>query len=188
MVAKSFRGESKGGRSVKADSVSQDSPRLLSPERQEQRARNVLLYQLSRSAKSAKQCRDILAKREIDPEIAEAVIQRYIEVGLIDDLLYAQTIVSARRKFKGMAKTAIKRELGEKGIAPALIESATENLDAESELASATDLAIKRIGRLATLDKVVRERRLMGYLARKGYSSAQIVPAMKAAEAQLAQM
>lgn len=187
MAAKSFRGESKGRKSVKTDEDSNDSPRLLSPERQEQRARNVLLYQLSRSVKSAKQCREILEKREIDSEIAERVVQRYIEVGLIDDFSYAQTIVSSRRRFKGLSKTAIKRELNEKGIAPALIESATDALDAESELEAATDLAIKRIGRLANLERQVRERRLMGYLARKGYGSAQIVPAMKAAEAELAQ-
>lgn len=187
------------------DDVAEDegSPRSLSPQRQadrmaqrqadriaqrqEQKARNVLLYQLSRSAKTAKQCRDILEKREIDTEIAESVIQRYIEVGLIDDASVAGVIVNSRRKYKGLAKSAIKRELSEKGIEDSLIEQAVAELDPEAELAAATELAEKRISRLAGLEPAVRNRRLMGYLARKGYTSAQIIPAIKVAEQQLSQ-
>ncbi|MFM6963133.1 MAG: regulatory protein RecX [Micrococcales bacterium] len=159
---------------------------MLSPERQEQRARNVLLYQLSRSAKTAKQCRDILAKREIDSAIAESVINRYIEVGLIDDSAVAGTIVNSRRTYKGLSKTAIKRELAEKGIAAEIIEVAVAPLDSASEQATCTSLAMKRIGRLASLERDVRQRRLMGYLARKGFSSGHIIEAMKVAEAELA--
>ncbi len=178
------RGESPSVRR-KSKTEGEDSPRSLSPERQEQRARNVLLYQLSRSAKSAKQCRDILTKREIDSEIAEAVITRYIEVGLIDDAAVAATIVSSRRKYKGLAKAAIKRELVEKGISGQLIEQSVQDLDAASELEAATELAVKRIARMAALDADTRKRRLMGYLARKGYGSGQIIDAVKAAEASL---
>lgn len=186
-MLESNRGESPSKRRRKPSLEGADSPRSLSPERQEQRARNVLLYQLSRSAKTAKQCRDILAKREIDAEIAETVIQRYIEVGLIDDASVASTIVSSRRKYKGLSKSAIKRELVEKGIAADLIESAVIELDADSEQATATELAVKRISRLASLDAAVRQRRLMGYLARKGFSSAHIMAAIKTAEAELSQ-
>ena len=185
-MLESNRGESPSRKRRKPKAEGEDSPRSLSPEKQEQRARNVLLYQLSRSAKTAKQCRDILAKREIDPEIAESVIQRYIEVGLIDDHAVAQTIASSRRKYKGLSRTAIKRELGEKGISAEVIELSVADFDSESELAAATELAVKRIPRLANLDKEVRQRRLTGYLARKGYGSGHIIAAIKNAEAELA--
>ena len=184
-MKQSNRGASPSARR-KSKPEGEDAPRSLSPVRQEQRARNVLLYQLSRSAKTAKQCRDILAKREIAPEIAELVIERYIEVGLIDDAAVAATIVSSRRKFKGLAKSAIKRELVEKGIAGQIIEQSVADLDADSELEAATELAVKRIARMAALDADTRKRRLMGYLARKGYGSAQIIDAVKTAEASLA--
>ena len=185
-MLESNRGESPSRKRRKPKSEGEDSPRSLSPERQEQRARNVLLYQLSRSAKTAKQCRDILAKREIDPEIAEAVIQRYIEVGLIDDQAVAQTLTNSRRKYKGLSRTAIKRELGEKGISAEVIEASVAEFDADSEVAVATELAVKRIQRLASVDRDVRQRRLTGYLARKGYGSGHIIAAIKAAEAELA--
>lgn len=159
-----------------------ESPRLLSPERQEQRARNVLLYQLARSAKSAHQLRQILEKREIDAEIAESVIQRFIEVGLIDDKLFAETIVSSRRKFKGSAKSVIKRELAEKGIGQVVIEEVVSDITQEDELETAKELALKRIPRLAHLEREVRQRRLHGYLARKGYSSSVVIVACKVAE------
>lgn len=162
------------------------APRTLSPERQEQRARNVLLYQLSRGAKSAHTLRQILEKREIDAEIAEGVIQRFIEVGLIDDLSYAETVVNSRRKFKGLAKSAIRRELGQKGVSQEIAEQATANLTAEDDLVVATDLAIKRVARMAHLERDVRQRRLHSYLARKGYGSNTVIAAVKAAEDSLA--
>jgi regulatory protein len=185
-MLESNRGESPSRKRRKPKTEGEDSPRSLSPERQEQRARNVLLHQLSRSAKTAKQCRDILAKREIDAEIAESVIQRYIEVGLIDDHAVAQTIANSRRKYKGLAKSAIKRELNEKGISADLIELSVAEFDSESELRAATELALKRMPRLASLERDVRQRRLTGYLARKGYGSSQIIAAIKVAEAELA--
>ncbi len=161
------------------------APRKLSPERQEQRARNVLLYQLSRGAKSAHTLRQILEKREIDPEIAEAVIHRFIEVSLIDDHAYAETIVNSRRNFKGLAKSAIKRELSQKGVSAEIVEQVTEAVTAEDEYDKACELALKRVGRLAQLERDVRQRRLNGYLARKGYSSSVVLAAVKVAEESL---
>ena len=158
------------------------APRILSPARQEQRARNVLLYQLSRGAKSAHTLRQILEKREIDAQIAETVIQRFIEVGLIDDLSYAETVVSSRRKFKGLAKSAIKRELGQKGVSQEISEQVTAELTAEDDLAMAVELAVSRIRRMAHLERDVRQRRLHGYLARKGYGSNAVIAAVKSAE------
>jgi len=171
----------RGDSSAKSD----ESPRQLSPERQEQRARNVLLYQLARSAKSAHQLRQILEKREIEPEIAESVIQRFIEVSLIDDKLFAETIVNARRKFKGSSKSVIKRELVTKGVGAELVEVAVSEITPEDELDTAIDLAIKRIPRLQALERDVRQRRLHGYLARKGYGSSVVMAACKAAEESL---
>lgn len=177
----------KRGRSFnrKPPSDSEDQPRLLSPERQEQRARNVLLHQLARSAKSTSQLRKILQEREIDSAIAEQVIERFTEVGLIDDAAYAEVIVNSRRNIKGLAKSAIKRELAEKGVGANLIEEATNHLTQEDDLESAKVLAVKRIGQMTRLEKEVRRRRLAGYLQRKGYSTGCAFEAIKYAELEL---
>ena len=169
-------------RSNSKSEVGDGAPRKLSPERQEQRARNVLLYQLSRGAKSAHTLRQILEKREIDAEIAEAVIQRFIEVSLINDHAYAETIVNSRRNFKGLSKSAIKRELNQKGVSAEIVEQVTESVTSEDEYAMACELALKRVLRMVHLEKEVRQRRLNGYLARKGYSSSTVLAAVKLAE------
>lgn len=170
--------------SGESDSDALDQPRLLSPERLEKRARNVLLHQLARSAKSTTQLRKILEQREIPTEIAEKVIERFTEVGLIDDAAFAETIVNSRRNYKGLSKSAIKRELDEKGISQAMVEEALSGISPEDDFESAKQLASKRYRQMAHLDKEVRTRRLAGYLQRKGYSSGSVFPAIKFAEQQ----
>lgn len=152
-----------------------------------QRARNVLLHQLSRSAKSSAQLRTILEKREIPAEIAEEAIERFTEVGLIDDQAFAEMLVSSRRNIKGLSKSAIKRELNEKGVAQGFVEQALSTITAEDELNAAQQLAVKRYRQMLSLTKEVRERRLAGYLQRKGYSSGVVFPAIRFAEAQISQ-
>jgi SOS response regulatory protein OraA/RecX len=49
----------------------------------------------------------------------------------------------------------------------------------------AIELANKRIVRMANLEYSVRQRRLNGYLARKGYSSSIVLAAVKQAEMNL---
>lgn len=154
---------------------------LLSPEKQESRARNVLLYQLSKSAKSKEQCRKILANRGIESEIAEKVLDRFEEAQIIDDAVFARAFTNSRIRGKGLAKTAIARELREKGVDQELIETALEALDAESELARATELAVNRVRRMTHLEKLVIQRRLSGFLARKGYSGSIVQSATRVA-------
>ena len=178
----SSRSKSRRPPSGDTEDGSLDQPRLLSPEKQESRARNVLLHQLARSAKSTSQLRKILEQREISPDIAEKVLERFTEVGLIDDAAYAETIVNSRRNYKGLAKSAIKRELNEKGVSQELVEEAISGITAEDDFESAKQLATRRFGQMAHLEKEVRTRRLAGYLQRKGYASSAVFAAIKFAE------
>ena len=144
------------------------SPKLASTDKLEQRARNVLLFQLSKSPKSSKELAEILEKREIPPEIAEPVIQRFIEVGLIDDLAVAQSFVNHRRS-QHKAKRVIAYELKRKGLEPALIEQATDEMT-ETDQEIANQAAVKRLRSLRNLEEHVIKRRLMGFLQRRGFS------------------
>jgi len=168
------------GRSRVAKNDSEPAP-TLSPEKQESRAKNVLLYQLSKSAKSKDQCRKILEKRGIDSDIAEKVLDRFEEAQIIDDAMFARAFTNSRIRGKGLAKSAIARELREKGIDQELIETALEELDGESELARATELAVNRVRRMGHLDKIVIQRRLSGFLGRKGYSGSIVQSATRVA-------
>jgi regulatory protein len=176
---------SRGGDEEADDSKPVREKKPPTPERLEQRARNVLLHQLARSAKSTHQLRKILENREIPSEIAERVLERFTEVGLIDDEAYAETIVNSRRNFKGLSKSAIKRELGEKGVPAPIIEASIESITAEDDFEAAKDLASRRIRQMSSLARDVRERRLAGYLGRKGYPSSVVFAAIKFAESQI---
>lgn len=155
-----------------------------SREKLESRARNVLLFQLSKGAKSKAQLRAILVKREIPEEIAEPILDRFEESGLIDDKMFANVVVNSRRSHKGLSKSAIKRELSTKGVAAEIIDDALSEVTSEQELATAQELAVKKFRAMSHLAKEVQDRRLSGYLARKGYSGGVAFAAIRFAREQ----
>lgn len=147
----------------------------------------MLLHQLSRSIKSTKQLRDYLTKREIPAQVIEAAIERFTEAGLIDDLRYAETYAASKRSTRGLSTSALRRELGAKGIPGLLIDQVLSEYTQDDDLKTATKLAEKRIRAMGHLDREVRQRRLLGFLGRKGFSSSICFSAIKAAEQSLNQ-
>lgn len=152
-----------------------------SEEKLEQRARNILLFQLSSGAKSAQQLRDRLEKKEIPPSISERLILRFIEVGLIDDLAVAQTIAQSRKHSRGWSNSAIRRDLQRRGIALEHIESALQEFDSEVEYETALRIATAKVRSLKSLDYQTQQRRLQGFLGRRGYSSAVVYSVVREA-------
>ena len=144
----------------------------------------MLLYQLNRSIKSKRQLADILVKREIPDEIALPLLDRFEEAGLINDNTFAEAVVSSRTKTRGLSRTAIQRELRQKGVAEEIVQEATAELDSESDLERATQITEHRMRSMLLLAPEVRNRRLAAFLQRKGYSSAVVFKAIKLAETQ----
>lgn len=103
-------------------------------------------------------------------DLAERLLDRFEEVGLIDDAAYAEMLVRTRHSERGLARRALSHELRRKGIAPEVAEQALEQIDDDDELTVARDLAQRRARATRGLDPVKRRRRLAGMLARKGYS------------------
>lgn len=141
------------------------------PEKLEQRAKNVLLFQLSRSMKTRYQLANILKKREIPDDIANAVLDRFTEAQLIDDAAFARAFVNSRLAVSGKSKSVIARELKQKGVSAQDAQDALSVIDSELEDQTAYSVAKKRYQQLSSLDPEVRRRRLMGFLLRRGFSS-----------------
>jgi regulatory protein len=141
------------------------------PEKLEQRAKNVLLHQLSRSMKTRFQLSEILQKREIPQEIAEAVLDRFTEAQLIDDAVFTAAYVRTRLE-NGRSVSAIKSELRRKGVSQELIHLNLSEVDSEQEQQIANKLAANRYQRMLKLDEEIRKRRLLGFLQRRGFSQA----------------
>lgn len=140
-------------------------------------ARAVVLRQLTNSPKSRLQLTRKLAERNIPEDVAEAVLDRFEEVRLVDDAEFAEMWVRSRSQTRKLAKGALRRELVEKGIAQETAAVALEQLSDEDEETAARELVERKLRNARGLedraerDKVVR--RLASMLARKGYQPSQ---------------
>lgn len=134
-----------------------------------ERARAIALNYLNHSPRSSGQLRAKLLSREVEPAIADLVIERYVEVGLLDDAALAATIARTRLAERGLARRAIASELQRKGFAPEHIEGALAGIADEDEWSAAQDLAAKRWNRLEGHSDEVKTRRVVAMLGRKGY-------------------
>ena len=81
-------------------------------------ARGICLRALTGAAKTRKQLADLLAKKGVPDEAATAVLDRFTEVGLIDDAAFARAWVSSRQAGRGLARRALSAELRAKGVEP----------------------------------------------------------------------
>ncbi|MFJ9867968.1 recombination regulator RecX [Streptomyces sp. NPDC101165] len=134
-----------------------------------ERARAICLRLLTGTPRTRKQLADALRKREIPEDVAEEVLSRFEEVGLIDDSAFADAWVESRHHGRGLARRALARELRTKGVDSALIDEAVGRLDSEQEEATARELVARKLRATRGLDRDKRLRRLAGMLARKGY-------------------
>ena len=113
---------------------------------------------------------DLLAARDIPDDVAEAVLDRFTEVGLIDDAAFARAWVSSRQSGRGLARRALSAELRAKGVDAEVAAVAVEAVDDDDERETARRLVDRKVGAMRRLDRATATRRLMGMLARKGYS------------------
>ena len=111
-------------------------------------ARKILLDQLTGRARTRKELADKLASRNVPDDIATRLLDRFTEVGLIDDAAFARLWVQQRQEGRGLARRALAQELRRKGVDD---EVAREALDERA--ADEPDV-----------------RRLVGMLARKGHN------------------
>jgi regulatory protein len=148
------------------------------PEEWDERARNILINQLTRSAKTKHQLSQLLDKKFVPQEIAQTLLERFTEVGLIDDAAYARAFAHDKRLTRGLSKSAIKRELAQAGVDQELILDAIEPIDSQAELELAIRLVEKRWSSVARLERDARYRRLSGYLGRRGFAGSTISSAI----------
>lgn len=140
------------------------------PPSPEEQARAICLRLLTGSPRTRRQLADALAKRGIPAEAAEEVLSRFEDVGLIDDAAFAGAWVESRHRGRGLARRALARELRTKGVDSALIDEAVEQLAPEQEEHTARELVERKLRSTRGMEREKRLRRLVGMLARKGYS------------------
>ena len=166
----------------------EDAPKysLKSVDSIEEDVRKALLKLLERSSKSSGQLRTLLLEKEFPVQVVDQMIDRFIEVGLIDDLALAKDFTEVAVTRKSKAKSVIARELRAKHFPQEAIDAAISEIDSDSELEAAKKLAETRFRQLLKLEPEVRTRRLSSYLMRKGYSSSVVWAAVRHASGEVA--
>ncbi|MGE5720234.1 MAG: regulatory protein RecX [Nocardioidaceae bacterium] len=148
-----------------------DDPVLLGPDADaEEVARKILLDQLTGKARSRAELATKLAKRRVPEEVAERLLTRFEEVGLIDDAAFARAWVGSRQPGKGLGRRALAQELRRKGIDDDVAREALEEIEPEDEEEAARTLVRRKLRGLRRVDRATATRRLTGMLARKGHS------------------
>lgn len=158
-------------RSAPTPSDGPDVERDLGPEADpESVARRILLDQLTGSARSRKELATKLAAKGVPNDIASRLLDRFEEVGLVDDAAFARAWIASRQPGKGLARRALAVELRRKGIDDELARDALDEIDPDDERAAATELVRRKMRGLGSVDTATATRRLVGMLGRKGYS------------------
>src|SRR3954465_4888207 len=134
-------------------------------------ARTILLNQLTGRARTRSELATKLSAREVPDDIATRLLDRFEEVGLVDDAAFARDWVEQRQSGRGLAKRALAQELRRKGVDDEVAREALEEIDPDDELEVARTLVRAKLRSVRGLDRDKAIRRLVGMLARKGHSS-----------------
>jgi regulatory protein len=132
-------------------------------------ARAILLDQLTGRARSRRELADKLRSRRVPEDVATRLLDRFTEVGLVDDAAFARQWVDSRQASRGLARRALSEELRRKGVDTDVAREALDELDPATEEAAARALVRKKLPSLRRVDRATATRRLAGMLARKGY-------------------
>jgi regulatory protein len=133
-------------------------------------AKEICLNLLAMQPRTRAELRTKLLGKGVEPDVADGVLARLNEVGLIDDAAFAELWVRSRHTYQGLGRRALSAELRRKGVDDELAAEAVSAVDSEAEEARARELVRKRLRSVGSAPELTVIRRLVGMLARKGYS------------------
>jgi len=134
-------------------------------------ARNIVLNQLNFMPRSRRELEITLAKRHIEPDVAKSVLDRFEEIGTVDDIAFAELLIRSRCNTKRVSRSVLRQQLRQKGVDQEIIIDALMVITDDDELRMATELVERKARAMSRLEPDVRKRRLFGLLARKGYNT-----------------
>ncbi|MCL2422616.1 MAG: recombination regulator RecX [Micrococcales bacterium] len=135
----------------------------------EQVARTIALRLLNTAPRSRSELAQAMARKGVPDDVAVRVLDRFAEVGLIDDDAYAQALVRTRHAERGQTGQALRAELRRRGLDDDTVAEALAQVTPEDEEATARRLVARKLASTSGLDTEVRVRRTLAFLGRKGY-------------------
>lgn len=144
-----------------------------------------MLRRLDVRARTRHELATALRDKEVPEEIATAVLERFAELGLIDDADFAEQWVRSRHESRGLSRRALSQELRLKGVDQRIIAEAVAEVSDDDELDAATQLAVGRLRSGQGVETVRLDRRVLSALARKGYGPEVCWEALRRARGEL---
>ena len=136
------------------------------------KAQSLALRYLSYRPRTCKEVHDHLAKKEIDQDIIEEVLDYLSGLSYLDDENFCELWIRDRVNLKPMGKIRISQELQKKGVSKEIIDaSLEEHLPQELEYELALELAKKRISKLESKEDLKEMKKMQSYLYRRGFNS-----------------
>lgn len=129
---------------------------------------------LARKAMSMGELALALRQESYDESAIDQVIRECVDRCYLDDLGLAERILEKAEQRKKLARSALRRELKARLIDDAVIEMALLATTDDDELTKMREVAEDRARRLTGLDRQTAERRLSGYLSRRGFSGGKL--------------
>lgn len=126
-----------------------------------------------------------LVERGIPEQIADEVADRFVEVGLIDDLAYARMWVESRMRGRGLGPASLRQELRRHRVPDEIVEEVLAAMDPQDELAGVVEVLRPRVARCDLPLSARDERRLLGFALRRGHTLSAARNALAAAVAQI---
>ena len=139
-------------------------------------AHRAALRALARRAHARFDLRRRLLQRQHPAAAVDGALDRLTAVGLLDDLRFAIDYAAAKAR-RGRGPARLVRDLQAQGIERRVAEDAVRSSLASEGVDPADAvraLAAKRARQLAGLPPAVRKRRLVAFLARRGFGGAEV--------------
>ena len=142
------------------------------------RALNMLAFR----ARSARELARALVRKGADRVHVEQAIARLVEQGFVDDAAFARAFSRAKVVGANHSRRRVQQDLLRKGVAREVADGAIVEVFQEEGIDPLTLVeaaARRKLRTLASLEPVVRRRRLYGFLARRGFDADDIRRAME---------
>ncbi len=163
----------------KGSSLSQEQMIAIKKDEEKSKAFNRALHYLSYRMRTVKEMNGYLYDQEITDEEKDEILQRLLEMNLLDDAAFAESYVRTKKNTQKKGPLKISVELKEKGVAEKAIQGALKQYTDGEQLEHAIEWGEKKQRSYKSDSIQKKKQKLIQFLMQKGFSQSVAVEALK---------
>ena len=132
-----------------------------------QKAYTKALFFLGFRSRSRAEVEQYLTEKEYPPAVVEEVVQRLLAEKYLDDETFARQWLEHREHLRPRSARALRYELKQKGVDNAVVNEVVSDVDDEAAAWAAIE---PKLARLLTLEPMEFNKKVTGFLARRGFT------------------